>query len=82
MVAAKQPYMERWERDLGKTLETDEWNTSAQDPSRLLINTSIIKANYEVLLRWYTVLARIASYVLRLLHFVSEAMGRRGWHFI
>lgn len=44
--ARKQGYMERWEADLNESLELDEWHLLAQNASRSLNNTSIIK-NYK-----------------------------------
>lgn len=36
----------------------------AQAASKSLINTSVIEANYKVILRWYMVQTRLATYVL------------------
>lgn len=53
-------YMTKWEQDIGETIKIDEWSQCA---SKLCINTSLIKANYKVLMRWYMGPVRVAAYV-------------------
>lgn len=55
--------MKKWKADLQESIELDERQNIAQGATRSLINTSIIEANYKVLLRWYMVPTRLASYV-------------------
>lgn len=54
--------MVKWEQDIQEGLERD-WHSIALPALRPLINTSIIEANYKVLLRWYMVLARLVTYI-------------------
>lgn len=56
-------YMQKWEQDIEETMEMDTWYNTAQLASKGYINTSLIEANYKVLLRWYMVPARIATYI-------------------
>lgn len=60
----KQDYMVKWEQDRQENLKLEEWQSIAQAASKSLINTSIIETNYKVLLRWYMVLTRLATYIL------------------
>lgn len=53
--------MTKWEQDLGKTFEMDEWSKMVRCASGSYINTSLIEANYKVLMRWYMVPTRIAE---------------------
>lgn len=49
--------MVQWEQDFQETLDLEEWHSISETASRSLTITSIIEANYKVLLRWYMVLA-------------------------
>lgn len=60
----KLEYMARWEADLQESIELEEWHTIAQGASKSIINTSMIEANYyNVILRWYMVPARLATFI-------------------
>ena len=61
--STKLNYMLRWEEDLQETFDLNKWCELAETASKSLINTSIIEANYKVLLRWYMVPARLATFV-------------------
>lgn len=55
----KLEYMKRWEADLQESIDLDEWHNLAQGAMKSIINTSLIEANFKVLLKWYMVLARL-----------------------
>ena len=59
----KMAYMTKWEQDIGMELDMADWSKLVQGASKSYINTSLIEANYKVLMRWYMVPARIASFV-------------------
>lgn len=61
--STKLSYMVKWEQAIQEGLELEDWHSIALAALRSLINTSSIAANYKVLLRWYIVLARLATYV-------------------
>lgn len=44
-------------------LSSEEWSKIIQNASKSIINTSLIEANYKVLMRWYMVPERIATFV-------------------
>lgn len=56
----KLPYIVKWEEDLDDHLQRHKL---VQRTSKSLIKTSINKANYKVLLCWYMVPTKLASYV-------------------
>lgn len=55
--------MNKWEKDIEETFEVDKWFKMAQFASKAYNNTSLIEANYNVLLRWYMVPVRVAACV-------------------
>lgn len=79
--SAKLDYLIKWEQDFQKSLKFEEWHSIAQIASKSLINTSNIEANYKVLLRYYMVPIRLATYVLGVYSKVYSRMrstGRNG----
>lgn len=48
-------YMMKWGQDIAETFETRGIVQNVTVSSKSYINTSLIKANYKVLLRWYIV---------------------------
>lgn len=56
----KWPYIVKWEEDLVEDLQRYKL---VQRASKSLIKTSMNKANYKILLRWYMVPTKLASYV-------------------
>lgn len=56
--------MQKWEQDLEISLEVEVWSKMVQCAFRSYINTSLIEAYYKVLMRWYMVPVRVATYVL------------------
>lgn len=59
----KPSYVQKWEGDLERTLETTEWNQIWLTTKSASPNILAIEANYKVLIRWYLVPVRIAKYV-------------------
>lgn len=55
--------MQKWEQDLEISLEVEVWSKMVQCAFRSYINTSLIEAYYKVLMRWYMVPVRVATYV-------------------
>lgn len=55
--------MYKWEQYYEATLEIDKWVKMAKFASKAYINTSLIQVNYKILLRWYMVPVRVATYV-------------------
>lgn len=55
-------YMKRWEADLQESIELDEWHKKGQGATKSIINISLI-ANFKVLMRWYMVPARLATFL-------------------
>lgn len=64
-VSVKFTYITQWEQEIQETLDLEAWHSIALTASRSLINTSIVEANYKVLLRWYLVPAGLATFVPR-----------------
>lgn len=54
----------RWEQDLGETYEIEEWHRLTQNTADSIINTSLIKEIYKILLMRYMVFAKVVQWVL------------------
>lgn len=59
----KLEYMKRWEADLQESIKLDEWYTIAQGATKSIIVTSLIEANNKIIMRWYMVLASLATFI-------------------
>lgn len=55
-------YVQKWEEDLGKTLESADWNLIWSVTKSASPNVLAVEANYKVLTRWYLVPVRVAKY--------------------
>lgn len=60
---SKMHYMQKWEQDMEMELDMEVWNKIILNASKSLVNTSMIEANYKVMMRWYMVPERIATFV-------------------
>lgn len=55
-------YVQRWEEDLGRTLEDTDWSNIWLTSKSSSPNILALETNYKVLTRWYLVPARVAKY--------------------
>lgn len=70
------------ERDRGEAMDAAEWQRLAQGATKSITNTSLIKANYKVLLRWYMIPTRCAQRVSGPPPYVLEGVDKREQHII